>query len=314
MTLTAAAVAHGGVGTPEGEASGCRAAVDEALAALAAGADPLDAAVAGTVVLEDDPRYNAGTGSVVRLDGSVQMDASVMESAGRFGAVAAVERVRNPVKVARAVLETPHLLLAGDGATQLARVLGLPDYDPVTAERRAATELVKTRLRGRAVDLAPFWRGPQWRALWNYAQPPAELGLDHPSDTVGVVVRGTDGRFAAALSTGGTTLMLRGRVGDVPIFGAGLYAGAHGAAAATGIGERIVERLLAHTVHGWLAAGVPAQQAADRAVSLVAGDSALPFGIGIIIVTPTALAASADRPMAWAARESGGDWLGPTPG
>src|SRR5438094_555424 len=110
--LRPAAVAHGGVGTPAADSDGCRAAVDAALAALAAGADPVDAAVAGTVVLEDDPRFNAGTGSVVRLDGSVQMDASVMDSGGRFGAVAAVERVKNPVVVARAVLETPHLLLA----------------------------------------------------------------------------------------------------------------------------------------------------------------------------------------------------------
>jgi L-asparaginase / beta-aspartyl-peptidase len=303
-----AAVAHGGVGTPDAESDGCRAAVDAALAALAAGADPLDAAVAGTVVLEDDPRFNAGTGSVVRLDGSVQMDASAMHSDGRFGGVAAVERVKNPVKVARAVVETPHLLLAGDGATQLARVLGLEDYDPTTDERRAATDKIRARLRGRAVDLPAFWRGPAWRKLWNYSQPPDDLDLsDEHGDTVGVVVRAADGRFAAALSTGGTALMLRGRVGDVPVFGAGLFAGPHGAAAATGIGERIVERLLAHTVHGWLGAGVAAQEAAERAVASVAGAGP----IGIVIVTASELAAASDRAMAWAGREAGGPWLGP---
>jgi isoaspartyl peptidase/L-asparaginase-like protein (Ntn-hydrolase superfamily) len=303
-----AAVAHGGVGTPAADWDGCQLAVDAALVALAAGADPLDAAVAGTVLLEDDPRFNAGTGSVVRLDGSVQMDASAMDSDGRFGAVAAVERVRNPVKVARAVVDTPHLLLAGDGACQLARVLGLGDYDPATEEQRAATEKIKLRLRGRAVDLPPFWRGPAWRRLWNYAQPPDHLGLgEEHGDTVGVVVRAADGRFAAALSTGGTALMLRGRVGDVPVFGAGLYAGPHGAAAATGIGERIVERLLAHTVRGWLGSGVPAQEAADRAVAHVGTGAP----IGIVIVTAGDLAAAADRPMAWAGREAGGPWLGP---
>src|SRR5829696_161301 len=104
IDLIPAAVAHGGVGTPGEHSDGCRTAVDRALAVLASTGDPLEAAVAGAIVLEDDPRYNAGTGSIVRLDGAVQMDASVMESGGRFGAVAGVERVKNPVLVARAVL------------------------------------------------------------------------------------------------------------------------------------------------------------------------------------------------------------------
>ena len=93
--MNAGAIAHGGVGTDAAHSDGCRAAVDAALAALSASNDPLAAAVAGVVVLEDDPRFNAGTGSIVRLDGSVQMDASVMDSSGRFGAVASIERVRN---------------------------------------------------------------------------------------------------------------------------------------------------------------------------------------------------------------------------
>jgi beta-aspartyl-peptidase (threonine type) len=305
-----AAIAHGGVGTPASDSDGCRAAVDAALAALEAGADPLDAAVAGTILLEDDPRFNAGTGSMVRLDGSVQMDASAMHSDGRFGAVAVIERVRNPIRVARAVVDTPHLLLAGDGATRLARAMGLGDHDPATAERRAATDRIKTRLRARVADLPPFWRGPAWRRLWNYEQPPDDLDPgDEPGDTVGVVVRDAAGGFGAALSSGGTALMLRGRVGDVPIFGAGLFAGVHGAAAATGIGERIVERLLAHTVHGWLGAGVPAQEAAERAVASISAAGDTP--IGIVIVTASELAAAADRPMAWAGRAAGGPWSGP---
>jgi L-asparaginase / beta-aspartyl-peptidase len=301
--LKPAAIAHGGVGTDPVHADGCRAAVDTALAALARTNDPLEAAVAGVVVLEDDPRFNAGTGSIVRLDGSVQMDASVMDSDGRFGAVAAVERVKNAVRVAQAVLETPHLFLAGDGATQFARSLGMPDHDPATPARRAETEALKARLRAGAPDLPPFWRGQDWRARWNYVAP-----LDgESSDTVGCAVRAPDGRFGVALSTGGTAIMLRGRVGDVPIYGAGLYAGAHGAAAATGTGERIVEKLLAHTVNGWLAAGMRAQEAADRAIALIAA----PASIGIIVVTPTELAAAADRAMAWAGREDGGAWMGP---
>src|SRR5947207_8868597 len=115
MPQPAAAVAHGGVGSPAAHSDGCRRAVDVALAALTADPDPLAAAVAGALVLEDDPRFNAGTGSVVRLDGTIQMDAAVMTSDGRFGAVAGIERVKNPALVAQAVLATPHLFLAGDG-------------------------------------------------------------------------------------------------------------------------------------------------------------------------------------------------------
>src|SRR5205814_5234652 len=199
---------------------------------------------------------------IVRLDGSVQMDASVMDSDGRFGAVASIERVKNPVEVARAVLETPHLVRAGDGATQFARTLGMPDYDPATPERRQATLELKQRLRAGAGDLPAFWRTGPWRRHWNYPAP-----LDgESSDTVGCAVRAPDGRFGVALSTGGTAIMLRGRVGDVPIYGAGLHAGPHGAAAATGTGERIVEKLLAFTVQGWLAQGASAEEAALRAV------------------------------------------------
>ena len=214
---------------------------------LARSNDPLAAAVRGVTVLEDDPRFNAGTGSMVRLDGSIQMDASVMDSSGRFGAVAGLERVKNPVLVARAVLDTPHLLLMGDGATRFARALGHADYDPATPQRRLATETIKEKIRRAAPDLPEFWRTSQWKKHWNYALSPEALRLDPRdagTDTVGVAVRAPDGRFAVALSTGGTAVMLRGRVGDVPIYGAGLYAGPHGTAAATGTGERIMETML----------------------------------------------------------------------
>jgi L-asparaginase / beta-aspartyl-peptidase len=306
----AGAVAHGGVGSDPEHADGCRAAVDAALKQLAATKDPLDAAIEAVTRLEDDPRFNAGTGSIVRLDGSIQMDASVMDSDGRFGAVAGLEGVKNPVLVARAVLDTPHLLLMGDGATRFARALGHADHDASTPARKLATERIKEKIRRAAPDLPPFWRTSEWRARWNYALSPAALGLDPRdagSDTVGVAVRAPDGRFGVALSTGGSAIMLRGRVGDVPIYGAGLFAGPQGAAAATGTGERIIEAMLAHTVYGWLAAGTGAQQAAERAVALV-GDQG---PTGIIVVSPTELGAAASRPMAWAGRDEGGPWLGP---
>ena len=313
----AAAVAHAGLGTPPERSDGCRAAVDAALAVLERGGDPLDAAVAGVVVLEDDPRFNAGTGSRVRIDGeSVQMDASVMRSSGEFAAVAGIEAVKNPVEVARRVLDTPHLLLAGDGATRFARAHGFAEHDPTTpATRAAARQLLRQLADGRDVPAA--WRAFDWRAAWNFARPlDAALAGDAPapgpagtsSDTVGVIVRAADGRFAAALSTGGTTITLRGRVGDVPIRGAGLWAGARGAVAATGTGERIVEADLARWVHGELARGLDAEAAARRGVEHVGQD------VGVIVVGPSTIGAASTQPMAWAGRELGSsDWSGPEP-
>jgi isoaspartyl peptidase/L-asparaginase-like protein (Ntn-hydrolase superfamily) len=316
----AAAIAHAGVGTSPKDADGCRAAVDAALRALEGGADPVDAAVAGVVVLEDDPRFNAGTGSRVRIDGhTVQMDASVMSSEGRFGAVAGVEGVKNPVKVARAVMETPHMLLAGDGATRFARTLGMEPWDPVTPASREKTRETQKKLLAGDSSLPAEWTHFDWRARWNFERSIADAGLAGPakggasgdagasSDTVGVAVRGADGRFGVALSTGGTSITLRGRVGDVPILGAGLYAGPHGAAAATGTGERIVEAGLARAVHEWLAGGATADAAAKRAVDMLRGKD-----IGIIVISPSDMAQSADRDMAWAAREAGSStWRGP---
>ena len=305
-----AAIAHGGVGSDPAHSDGCQKAVEAALGVLATTKDPLAAAVSGVAILEDDPRFNAGTGSIVRLDGSVQMDASVMDSAGRFGAVAGLEGVRNPVLVARAVVDTPHLLLMGDGATRFARAIGQPQYDPRTPERVAATDKLRERLRKKAPDLPAFWRGDEWRGVWNYARTPEELGItpkEAGSDTVGVAVRAPDGTFGVALSTGGTAVMLRGRVGDVPIYGAGLFTNGHGAAAATGKGERIIEALLARTVVGWLEAGVAAEEAAKRGVALIADKAE----VGLIVVTPNALSAAASRPMAWAGRSGDGPFMGP---
>jgi isoaspartyl peptidase/L-asparaginase-like protein (Ntn-hydrolase superfamily) len=298
---------------------GCRAAVDAALKALEASGDPVDAAVAGVMVLEDDPRFNAGTGSVVRLDGhTVQMDAAVMRSDGRFGAVAGVEEVKNPVRVARAVMDTPHLLLAGDGATRFARTLGMPVYDPRTLASLSRAQRTQAKLLSDDPSLPEAWRAFDWRAHWNFERSIEDAGLMAPEapaghldaghDTVGVAVRASDGRFGVALSTGGMGIALRGRVGDVPILGAGLYAGPYGAAASTGTGERIVEAGVARKVHEWLSAGASAEQAARRAVDLVGAKD-----LAIIVIDPKSLAAgTGPQGMAWAGREAGStDWRGP---
>lgn len=317
----AAAIAHGGVGSPPERSDGCRKAVDAALAVLEAGGDPVDAAVAGVVVMEDDPRFNAGTGSRVRLDGrTVQMDASIMNSEGRFAAIGAIEQVKNPIKVARAVLDTPHLMLVGDGATRFARTLGMAPYDPATPEMVDKTRAIQEQLRRGDPALPEAWKKFDWRKRWNFEMSLEEAGLNAPAsgppptantatDTVGVAVRATDGRFAVALSTGGTAITLRGRVGDVPIYGAGLFAGPHGASAATGAGERIIQAAIGRQVNQWLDEGNTPEAAARRAVEMVTRTGG---EIGVIVVGPETMAAAADRPMAWAGREAGSSaWLGP---
>ena len=202
---------------------------------------------------------------------------------------------------------TPHLLLAGDGATAFARALGHGDHDPVTPERARAAHDLRVRIAAADPSLPAFWHEGAFRAAWNYPATLKEMGLgprDIGCDTVGMVVRAADGRYAAALSTGGTAIMLRGRVGDVPIFGAGLFAGPAGAAAATGTGERITEALLAKTVVDWLAGGASARAAAERAVAQLRDRGE----IGIIVITATELAAVCSAGMAWAGRTADSDW------
>ena len=258
---------HPGVGTPPERADGAQRAADTGFARLQEGAAALDAAIEATVVMEDDPRYNAGTGANIRLDGrTIQMDASLMTSAGRFAAVAVIERVRNPIRVVRAVLDTPHLLLAGEGATRFAHRMGYEDVVPTCAEAEAKyqTRLARVQQELRHPNADTF----DWPAHWNFPTPlPESLrDLAEGGDTVGTVVRDAAGRFAATLSTGGTSITLHGRVGDVPIFGAGVYAGPAGAVACTGHGEEIMRHAMARAVYEAMANGASARAAVTAAV------------------------------------------------
>jgi beta-aspartyl-peptidase (threonine type) len=226
---------HGGAGALErgrpepAEEAEARRALAEALHAatlrLAGGGSALDAVVEAVAVLEDHPLFNAGRGSALTAKGRVEMDASVMDGATRaVGAVACVRSVRNPVRLARAVLErSPHVLLAGAGADAFARAQGLARVDPswlvVPAQRQ--------RLR---------------RARRRAAGEPSH-------GTVGAVARDAQGRLAAATSTGGVVDQLPGRVGDSPIAGAGTWADdATCAVSATGQGEALIRSAFAHEV------------------------------------------------------------------
>jgi L-asparaginase/beta-aspartyl-peptidase (threonine type) len=255
----------------------------QALASLKSGSNALEAALVAVVVLEDDPRFNAGTGANIRLDGkTIQMDAACMEGeSGAFGAVAAIERVQNPVLVARKVMDTPHLLIVGEGATRFARAMGFPDYDPTCPENLARFKRVKDILQGTDPRQIEAWKRYDWKKGWNFPTPLKEA-LGSP-DTVGCVTRDAKGRFAAAISTGGTTITFYGRVGDVPMFGAGIYAGPRGAVACTGNGEDIVKRLVAKATYDLLAKGFSAQKAVDLILATFPAN----IDLGLVTVGPT---------------------------
>ena len=218
--------------------------------------------------------------------------------------------------VAARVMETPHLLLVGDGATAFARRLGFPDHDPMTearaeqarARRRRARGRGRRRLRGRRRARGG---GRTSAALWNFeGEPPTVARLDESRrlprfpagpargdagcDTVGAVVRDAHGRFAATASTGGTLYMLRGRVGDSPLMGAGVFAGPHGAVAATGVGEEIARRFLAQDRLRLARRGHPpgARRAARRRLFPEVID------VGLLVVGKDGQAVAANRDMA----------------
>ncbi len=310
-------VAHGGAGNVPEVKDGCERACAAALEALARGASALDAAVAGCVVLEDDPRMNAGTGAVLRLDGKAQLDASVMDAAG-FGAVAVVEGWKNPVKLARAVYDSPHMLIAGPGGDELAARLGLEPALPISDAQRA-----RHAARMKNLDNEPRWRtlyggvDPRiWRDVAAGDGGPGDVEPGDPMrgaaarpprgacDTVGVAVRDAGGAFALASSTGGIWCAIRGRVGDTPIPGAGLYVGPAGAVAATGVGEAIWQDMVSLRVHDAMAGGLSAQAAVDQALASFRARHA-GVDVGVVAVDARGGGGGSTATMPWAEAQGG---------
>jgi beta-aspartyl-peptidase (threonine type) len=238
---------------------GVRRAHAAALTALAAGTRPLDVVVSTLGVLEDDPTFDAGTGSFLDEDGRVQLDAAVMEGAGlRAGAVAAVGKFKNPAAIALAVMErTEHVLLIGEGAERFALSEGFSPVDP--------RSLVHPR----------EYEG--YEAWVRAGRPDARIFFDEEGKrgTVGVVigVRGAGGQpftlFAGA-STGGTRGKKAGRVGDVPLVGCGVYADDDGAAVCcTGWGEAFIRAAAAKAVSDRVASGAHPQKAVEDVLRVI---------------------------------------------
>jgi L-asparaginase/beta-aspartyl-peptidase (threonine type) len=282
-------VAHGGVGSSAEHRDGPQRAVEVGARILRGGGSALEAVVEAAAILENDGRFNAGVGSALRLDGRTQeMDAAVMTSDGRLGAVACVGGVPNPVRLARRVMETPHHLLAGEGARRLAERFGLTG--PVRPTEQAVRRHAETlrRLRGDA-----GWKNFDLAAYWNFDRPADEaLGCD----TIGAVALDASGLLAAANSTGGASPMLAGRVGDSPLIGCGFFCGPAAAVITTGLGERIIEAQLARWVYDRITFGESVERAAALAVERFG--AAAP--IGVQAIARRGWASSHNRDMAWA--------------
>ena len=261
---------HGGAGvlergelTPEKDKA-YRAGLDAALEAgakvLKAGGSSLDAVEAAVRVLEDNPLFNAGKGAVFTAEGRNELDASIMDGATlRAGAVAGVTRTRNPVSLARAVMEkSPHVLLVREGADQFSKENGLEQVEP---------EYFRTEERWKQLEA---WRKDHQAAL----------DPTHLFGTVGAVALDQAGHVAAATSTGGMTGKRWARVGDSPIIGAGTYArDGVCAVSATGSGEYFIRESAARQVCDRIAwKGETVQQAADgtmASITKIGGDGGL---------------------------------------
>jgi beta-aspartyl-peptidase (threonine type) len=241
MNFAPKIIVHGGAGHISTEKlpqmlAGCRQAALLGWAALLEGRPALDAVERAIVALEDDPLFNAGTGSTLNSLGEVEMDAAIMDGhTVSVGAVAAVKGIKNPIQLARKILEDKrHVLLAGEGALLFARQIGFP--------RCAPESLIVPRQKRR----------------W-----------EKKHGTVGCVARDQAGRLAAATSTGGIFNKLPGRVGDSALPGCGTYADDVAAASCTGNGEAIMRVVLAKTVLEYVRAGVDPTEAAKNALALL---------------------------------------------
>ena len=234
-------IVHGGAGPIKDESlparlEGCKAAALAGWKILEQGGSCLDAAEVAVVALEDNPLFNAGTGSTLNSLGMIEMDAAIMEGHSlRAGAVAAVSGIKNPIKLARGIMDDGrHLMLAGEGALMFARQIGFPECPPES--------LIVDRERTR-------WDGKH--------------------GTVGCVAFDSTGKLSVATSTGGIFNKLPGRVGDSPLIGCGTYADDHGAVSCTGHGEAIMRVVLAKSAVELLKGSANPQAAAKKALELL---------------------------------------------
>lgn len=237
---------HGGAGNWQGSGerldqaiAACIRAAEAGQALLLNGHSALDAIEAATRILEDDPSMDAGIGSYPTTDGLIEVDAIIMDGQTlSLGSVAAVQRIQNPVSLARQVMEkTPHSILVGDGASRFADQIGFPRVD-------------------------------NQALLTGFAE--LDLSAGSLGDTVGAVAIDRDGNLAVATSTGGMKGQMPGRVGDSPIVGSGAYvSNLSCGVSATGYGESIMQLVISKWVSDQVLGGQSAQEACDAAVEVM---------------------------------------------
>jgi isoaspartyl peptidase/L-asparaginase-like protein (Ntn-hydrolase superfamily) len=255
-------IVHGGAGSDPDEPEPRQAVLDEAAETGAAESSVVDAVEAAVHVLESSPRFNAGVGGAVQSDGEVRTDAGLMTSDRDAGAACSMPGVEHAVSAARVVMEeTPHVLVSGERAVDLAADFGVETGVDLWSE--------DTRERWDDLDDVPDGT-PSEHLDWlaeKFGGTPESADDSKDHDTVGAVAFDSDAKeFAAATSTGGRWLALAGRVGDVPQIGSGFFAAPAGAASATGAGEDIAKATLTRRAVRHLESGHGAQAAADRAI------------------------------------------------
>jgi L-asparaginase / beta-aspartyl-peptidase len=297
-----AIVMHGGADviergsmTPERDKA-YRAGLDEAIHAAAAvldkGGSSVDAVEAALRKLEENPLFNAGKGAVFDADGKNELDAAIMDGKTlKAGAVAGVTRTKNPISLARAVMDkSPHVMLVGAGADEFAASVGLEQVDPsyFFTEPRWQGLVRQLKKEGRPIPPRPVGAPPE------PGKPVAELESPdaHKWGTTGIVVRDGGGNIAAGTTTGGTQAKRFGRVGDSPIIGAGTYASdASCAVSATGTGEYFIRLTVARTICALVQyKGMRLQAAVDDVIGKQLTD--LKGDGGVIALTP-------DGQLAW---------------
>lgn len=265
--MSIAIIVHGGAGTIaperiEGARKGCKEASAIGWNVLQSGGTALAAVEAAVRSLEDNPLYDAGTGSYLSLDGKIEMDAGMMEGHTlQVGSIAGVELIKNPISLVRQVLESPHVLLVGKGAQQFAQERGI-----------SLCELK---------DLLTEYQHERWKAA-RKALDEGKLQEGEKHGTVGAVAIDSQGHLAAATSTGGIFNKYPGRVGDSPLVGCGYYADEDSAVSCTGDGEDFIRLLIAKRASDFVAGGMNAQEAAEAAINVL-GARASGTG-GLIIV------------------------------
>lgn len=273
---------HGGAGdiSPDrhaGARQGCQEAAHIGWRVLQNGGSALDAVEAAVRALEDNPAFNAGTGACLTADGRIELDASVMD--GRtlnLGAVAGVELIKNPISLARKVLNSPHVLLVGRGAEQFAEEHNIArcSFEDLLTERQYQRWKTSLGEHGLSAESEP-----------NIIR--REVGVlaarnEEKHGTVGAVAVDSGGALAVATSTGGIHNKYPGRVGDSPLIGCGFYADELAAVSCTGHGEDFVRLMIAKRAADFVAQGRSAQEAAEAAIAFLGAKAAGTGGLILV--------------------------------